>query len=142
MTWTALIGAVAAWLGTAACLPPTWRVFRRRSARDYSWLGLAMSLVCMTLMLTYLAALQNWLALAGQALCFLAACVIAVVKRRTERRLGQGVGARDPWADLLARAATVPAGLSVDDTVRWIVEHSGTRITFPPDFDPGELTHG
>jgi hypothetical protein len=45
------------------------------------------------------------------------------------------------WADVLARAANVPHGMSVDDTIRHIVEHSSTRINFPPDFDPEAITN-
>lgn len=45
------------------------------------------------------------------------------------------------WADLLARAAKVPDGITVDGTIRHIVKHSDTSITFPTDFDPKALTH-
>lgn len=86
MTWNALVGAAASWLGTLACVPPTWRVWLRRSAGDYSWTGFAMSLTCMTLMLVYLASLRNWLALAGQGVCFAAMLVMVGVKWRTEIR--------------------------------------------------------
>jgi hypothetical protein len=46
------------------------------------------------------------------------------------------------WADVLERAARVPDGLSVAETVRWVVEHSDVRIDFPDDFDPEALAHG
>jgi len=85
VTAASFIGAAAFWLGTVACLPPTWRVWRRRSAGDYSWLGLAMSLACMTLMETYLVLLGNWLALGAQAVGYAACLVITVVKWATER---------------------------------------------------------
>ena len=43
-------------------------------------------------------------------------------------------------AAVLERAAQVPDGLSVEDTIRWVVEHSDVHPIFPPDFDPRTLT--
>jgi uncharacterized protein with PQ loop repeat len=85
MTWTALVGAAGAWIGTFACIPPTWRVVRRQSARDYSWWGAAGSMLAMTCTLIYLGSLGNWLAVTAQAACYVAYLVIVVVKWRTER---------------------------------------------------------
>jgi hypothetical protein len=86
MTGIPLIGAAGFWLGTFACIPPTTRVWRRRSAADYSWWGAAGSITAMTCTLSYLLALGNWLAAAAQAVCYLAYLVIIAVKWRTETR--------------------------------------------------------
>ena len=78
--------AAGFWIGTLACLPPTWRVVRRRSAVDYSWIGLAMSLTAMTCVITALIGTGQWLSVAAQVVCYLAALAIAIVKWRTEPR--------------------------------------------------------
>lgn len=86
MTWNALVGAAGAWIGTFACIPPTWRVARRRSARDYSWWGAVGSIAAMTCTLIYLGSLGNWLAVIAQSVCYVAYLVIVAVKWRTEMR--------------------------------------------------------
>ena len=78
------LGAVAFWLGSIACLPPTWRVIRRRSAIDYSWWGLALSLTAMSCMLPYLWHLHAMLSFIAQSVGYLACVAIALVKATTK----------------------------------------------------------
>lgn len=97
MTLAPLVGAAGGWIGTYACIPPTWRVARLRSAREYSWWGAAGSIAAMTCNLYYLGWLGNWLAVVAQAVCYVAYLVIVAVKWRTEIRPGR---ARMPAPDV------------------------------------------
>jgi len=45
------------------------------------------------------------------------------------------------WQRVLAKAALIPDGLSLEDTIRHVVAHSDVRPVFPPDFDPEALRH-
>lgn len=111
MTITSTIGVLAFLLGMVACLPPTWRVWRRQSAQDYAWLGLVMSLTCMTVTEAYLALLGNWLALGLQAIGYAACLVITAVKWRTERCETASEPGGDPAPGQAPEAPQVPSDM-------------------------------
>lgn len=93
MTWFALAGAAAAWLGTSGRVTGAWHVWRTRSAKDHSWPSLSLATASMALSLAYLAYLGNWLAVAGQAAALAGCLVIVVVKVR----YGKGCASRRGW---------------------------------------------
>lgn len=55
-----------------------------------------------------------------------------LARRQAEAELG--------FTDVLERAAALPDGMTVDETVKYIVQHSTTRPVFRADFDPEEWT--